>query len=95
MVDQHVDAPATAVQHTVLGTGTVPAGVPPVNEGKTVAAWTTVTVVLVGSVVCALGISFALPWLAWTGGGIVVAGVVVGGVLRAAGHGQPRRPAAR
>lgn len=95
MVDQHVDTPPTAVERTVLGAGAVPTGVPPVNEGKTVAAWTTVAIVLVGSVVCALGIAFGQPWLAWTGGGVVVAGVIVGGVLRAAGYGQPKRPTAR
>ncbi|HEY0117787.1 MAG TPA: HGxxPAAW family protein [Cellulomonas sp.] len=95
MVDQHVDAPATAVQRTVLGAGAVPAGVPPVNEGKTVAAWTTVAIVLVGAVISALGVAFGQPWLAWTGGGVIVVGLIVGGVLRAAGHGQPKRPTAR
>lgn len=97
MVDQRVGTPATAVGRTVLGAGVpgateVPVATPPVNEGRTVAAWTTVAIVLVGAVVSALGVAFGLPWLAWTGAGVIVVGLVVGGVLRAAGFGQPKRP---
>ena len=96
MVDQHVDAPAAAVERTVLGAGVpgareVPVGPPPPNEGKTTAAWTTVAIVLVGAVVSAVGVAAGLPWLAWTGGGVIVVGLVVGGVLRSRGHGQPKR----
>ena len=89
MVDQHVDPSTTGVHRTVLGTGKVPPTVAPANEGRTVAAWTTVTIVLIGAVVAALGVAFALPWLGWTGGGVIVVGAVVGGVMRAAGRGQP------
>ena len=90
MVDEHLDPSTTGVHRTVLGTGKPPVNVPPANEGRTLAAWTTVTIVLVGAVVAALGVAFALPWLGWTGGGVTMVGLVTGGVLRAAGHGQPK-----
>ena len=38
----------------------------PTNHGHTTAAWTTTIVVVLGAVVAALGLVFALAWLAWT-----------------------------
>ena len=100
MVDQHVETPAAAVEHPVLdggvlGAAKLPPSGPPANEGKTVAAWTTVVIVLVGAVVAAVGVAAGLHWLAWVGGAIIVVGIVVGGVMRSLGHGQPQRRAAR
>ena len=100
MVDQRVDTPAaapvaagrTAVGAGVLGAATVPVAGPPPNEGRTVAAWTTVAIVLVGAVVVALGVALGQAWLDWVGAVVILAGLVVGGVLRAAGFGQPKRP---
>jgi hypothetical protein len=94
MVDQHVPSPAPALTPTVLGAGTPPRSGPPSNEGHTVAAWTTVAIVLVGAVVVALGIALSLPWLAWVGAGVIVVGPIVGGVLRSLGHGQSPTQAA-
>ncbi len=89
MVDQHVDVPAS--RHTpssILGAASVPPSGPPANEGRTVAAWTTVAIIVLGGIVAGLGVALAEPWLAWVGGGVIVAGLVVGGVLRSMGYGQ-------
>lgn len=68
----------------------LPLAAPPTNHGHTVAAWVTVTVVLVGAVVSAVAVVAALPWLFWTGLGVVVVGVVLGRVLKMLGFGQPQ-----
>ncbi|UZN01584.1 HGxxPAAW family protein [Cellulomonas sp. S1-8] len=60
----------------------------PTNHGRTVAAWTTTWTVVGGSVVAALGVTFALVWLFWVGMAVMVAGVVLGKVLQLLGHGQ-------
>lgn len=93
MVDQHVDVPAAGSPpaETALGAGTPPPSAPPANEGRTVAAWTTTAVVVLGAIVVAVGMVLATPWLAWTGGGVAILGLVVGGVLSALGYGQPHR----
>ena len=103
MVDQQVERPTTAadtpvapVERTVLGSGgrgvaEVPARPAPPNEGKTVAAWTTVAIVVVGAIVVAVGVAVSLPALAWSGAGVVVVGLVVGAVLRSLGYGQRAR----
>jgi hypothetical protein len=67
-----------------------PAGPPPHNHGRTVAAWTTTWVVVGGAAVASLALVFAQTWLFWTGAGIAVAGVVLGKVLSVMGLGQPR-----
>lgn len=96
MVDQRVDAHAAPAEPAALPTGVlgaagVPVGSPPPNEGRTVAAWTTVAIVLVGAIVVALGVAFGQLWLDWVGAAVIVVGLVVGAVLRSAGYGQPRR----
>ena len=96
MVDQHVDAPATAVDQPATGgaasgVSEVPLAAAPANEGRTLAAWTTVAIIIIGGIVAGLGVAFGQPWLAWTGGGVIVVGLVVGAIMRAAGHGQPKR----
>ena len=60
----------------------------PTNHGRTVAAWTTTWVVVLGGVVAALGVTFTLMWLFWVGMGVAVLGVVLGKVLQLLGHGQ-------
>jgi hypothetical protein len=67
----------------------LPPAAPPRNHGHTVAAWVTVTVILVGALVASAGVVAALPWLFWTGLGIAVLGLIVGYALRKAGLGQP------
>ncbi|GCE77381.1 HGxxPAAW family protein [Cellulomonas biazotea] len=66
----------------------LPPTVAPVNHGKTVAGWTTTYGVVGGGLVAALGVTFALVWLAWVGLGIVVVALVLGKVLQSLGYGQ-------
>ncbi len=88
MVDQDVKIPTSTQQSAILGqTGPLPAS-PPRNEGRTVAAWTMVAIILVGAVLIGVAMAAGQQWLTWTGVGIVVVGLVVGGVLRALGYGQ-------
>lgn len=60
----------------------------PTNHGRTVAAWTTTWVVVLGGVVAGLGVALTFAWLFWTGLGVIVAGLVLGKVLQVLGHGQ-------
>ena len=66
----------------------LPPSVPPKNLGRTVAAWTTVIVVLVGATLSAVSMIFAVVPLVWTGAAVIVLGVVAGKVLQILGHGQ-------
>jgi len=81
MSDQSVERRTTEVMH-------LPPSAPPTNHGHTLAAWTTTVVVLVGTTIAALGVTFALVWLFWVGMGVVLAGVVAGKVLQVLGYGQ-------
>lgn len=90
MADQPLDDQPSA---RVLGTGRteavhLPPTAPPRNHGRTVAAWTTTWIVLVGAVVAGLAVAADLPWLAWAGAGVIVAGLVIGKVLQVMGLGQ-------
>ncbi|RYV52767.1 hypothetical protein EUA98_01720 [Pengzhenrongella frigida] len=69
-------------------TASLPATAPWRNHGRTIAAWTAVTVVLVGGILASFGVLAALPWLFWVGMAVVVVGVVAGKVLQMAGYGQ-------
>lgn len=69
-------------------TAHLPPSAPWANHGQTVAAWTTVIVVLIGGVLAAVGVLVALVWLFWVGVGVVGLGIVVGKVLQMAGYGQ-------
>ncbi len=70
----------------------LPLSSPPSNHGHTTAAWVTVIVVVLGSLVSSLAMVFAVVPLAWVGAGIVVIGLVVGRVLKMLGLGQPNEP---
>ncbi len=70
----------------------LPAAAPPTNHGHTTAAWVTVTLVILGGVVSALAVMGAIVWLFWVGMVVVVAGAVVGYVLKMLGFGQPGAP---
>ncbi|TQL04028.1 HGxxPAAW family protein [Cellulomonas sp. SLBN-39] len=80
---------AHRAQH-VTRTETVhlPPSAPPTNHGRTLAAWVTTWTVVAGFVVAALGVAFALVWLAWVGAAVTVGGMVLGKVLQVLGHGQ-------
>lgn len=68
----------------------LPVASPPRNHGNTTAAWVTVTLVVLGGLVMALGMIAPLLWLVWAGLGVIVVGLVVGRVLATLGFGQPR-----
>ncbi len=63
--------------------------VAPHNHGRTVAAWVTNVALVIGAIVASIGIAFPVWPVVWVGAGIALVGVVVGGALRALGHGQP------
>lgn len=67
----------------------LPPVAPPRNHGHTVAAWVAMTSVMVGATAAAVGFVLPALWLVWTGAGVAVLGLLVGGVLRKAGLGQP------
>jgi hypothetical protein len=57
------------------------------NHGNTIAAWTAVTVVLLGFVVGGIGL-MAESWPTfWVGVALAPIGVIAGGILSKMGHG--------
>jgi hypothetical protein len=64
------------------------------EHGHTPAAWTAVTIVLIGFVVGGLALILAQPWLAFVGIGIIVLGGLVGKIMQMMGLGKSQ-PAAR
>lgn len=70
----------------------LPVASPPANHGRTTAAWATVTIVVLGSLISSVAVAASLAWLFWVGLGVVVVGLVVGKVLRMLGLGQPDAP---
>ena len=58
------------------------------NHGHSVAAWSLVAIVLLGSLVSAIAVGIASQWLFFVGIAIAVVGCVVGKVLQAMGFGQ-------
>lgn len=73
----------------------LPPEAPPTNHGRTVAAWTTTFGVLIGSLVSALAVAFAVVWLFWVGLGLVLLTLVLGKVLQVVGFGQGGHRTAR
>ncbi|HWK91590.1 MAG TPA: HGxxPAAW family protein [Luteimicrobium sp.] len=82
------NTPATA---SAPASNYLPPASPPANEGNTRAAWTAMIIVMVGAVLG--GVGFVIPSIPVVIGAavVIVAGLVVGAVLRKAGHGQPVR----
>lgn len=70
----------------------LPASAPPLNHGNTRAAWATVVIVLAGGLLSTLAVIASSTPLFWVGLGIVVAGLVIGRVMRMLGMGQPVEP---
>lgn len=68
----------------------LPPASPPRNHGHTPAAWVTVIVVILGSLVTSVALVLGEVWLAWVGVGVVVLGLLVGRVMAMLGFGQPR-----
>jgi hypothetical protein len=61
-----------------------------VGHGNSVAAWTAVLVIAVGSIVSAVGVAVSEPWLFWVGVVVMALGLVVGKVLAMMGFGVER-----
>lgn len=72
----------------------LPPASPPRNHGHTVAAWVAMSSVMLGAAIVAVGFVVPALWLVWTGAAIAVVGLLVGGLLRRAGLGQPEPTAA-
>lgn len=58
------------------------------HEGKTPAAWTTVTIMLIAFVIGTLGVCFAKPWIFWFAVALLILGGIVGKVMGMMGLGQ-------
>jgi hypothetical protein len=57
------------------------------NHGNSPAAWTAVTVIMLGALVSCLAVWFAKPWLFYTGLGVCALGLVAGKVMAMMGFG--------
>jgi len=69
-----------------------PANLPRVasgNHGRTLAAWITNGLIVLGVLIGAIGVMIPHMAVLWTGAGVVVAALLIGAALRALGHGQP------
>lgn len=58
------------------------------SHGRTPAAWTSVAIMLLGSVVAAVAVVIAEPWLFFVGLGVIALGVIVGKVMSMMGLGN-------
>lgn len=58
------------------------------NHGNTVAAWTTVGLLMLGSLILCLAVAFADTWIAIPGLVVIVVALVAGKVLAARGYGM-------
>lgn len=70
----------------------LPPASPPRNHGHTTAAWVMTIIMLVGSLVAAVGVVVTTAWLFWVGMGVVLLGAAVGRGLKMMGFGQPELP---
>lgn len=68
-----------------------PAGPPMMNHGRTVAGWFLFWVGSLGALVAGVAIAMASMTMVVTGGVLIAIGLIGSGVLRAMGHGQPRK----
>lgn len=57
------------------------------GHGHSPAAWTAVTIMLVGMAVGTLFFFLDVPWMVYTAVGIIIVGLIVGGVMAKAGYG--------
>lgn len=67
----------------------LPPVAPPTNHGHTVAAWVAMAGVMLGATLVAIAFVAPATWLIWAGAAVAVVALLVGGVLRRAGLGQP------
>lgn len=59
------------------------------NHGHSVAAWTMVGLIMLGSLLISFGVAFGLHWLDIVGVVVCAIGVVAGKALSSAGFGAP------
>lgn len=59
------------------------------HHGNTPAAWTTVVIIMIASVVSTLAVILANWPLFWGGLGLAAIGAIIGKAMQAAGYGQP------
>ncbi len=59
------------------------------NHGRTIAAWVTNGLIVLGVLIGAIGVMIPQLALLWVGLGVIVVALAVGAALRALGHGQP------
>jgi len=57
------------------------------GHGHSPAAWTAVTIMLIGLTVGTVAFFLAVPWLVWASAVVFVIGLIVGWVLARAGYG--------
>jgi len=68
-----------------------PSEPPQMNHGRTLAGWVLFWVASLGALIIAIG-AIQYNWTTiWVGAAIAVAGLIVSGVLRLMGHGQPMK----
>ena len=59
------------------------------HHGRTPAAWTGMTIAMVGSIVATVGFLMPFNWpIIWVGLGLLVGSALVGGIMRKMGYGQ-------
>jgi len=61
------------------------------SHGHSVAAWTTVTIIIIAAAIMAFAVLFPNEWVFAGGAVLVVAGLVAGKVLSMAGYGAAGR----
>ncbi len=59
------------------------------NHGRTIAAWVTNGLIVLGVLIGAIGVMIPQLALLWVGLGVVAVALAVGAALRALGFGQP------
>lgn len=57
------------------------------GHGNSPAAWTAVTIMLIGFVIGTIAFFMAVEWLVWASGALVIVGLLVGWGLSKAGYG--------
>ncbi|MFG6445712.1 DUF6704 family protein [Microbacterium sp. P06] len=57
------------------------------GHGHSPAAWTAITIMLVGFSIGTAAFYFDVPWLVWASVGLILVGLVVGAAMKKAGYG--------
>lgn len=57
------------------------------GHGHSPAAWTAVTIMLVGFTIGTIAFFFSVAWVVWASAAVVLLGWIVGGVMAKAGYG--------